>query len=71
MHTGCPHGQAVRNVARVLRPGRGRVYVRDYAQGDLTQQRLSSGPRVQKLASDFYLRMDGTRVFFFTEAGAR
>ena len=67
----CEGGQAVRNVAAVLRPGQGRVYVRDYARGDLAQHRLSSTPRPQQLAEDFYLRMDGTRAYYFTEAGAQ
>ncbi|KAK9814946.1 hypothetical protein WJX73_002785 [Symbiochloris irregularis] len=59
--------QVALNVASVLKPGAGRVYVRDYARGDLAQQRLSSTARQQKLAADFYLRMDGTRAYYFTE----
>ena len=61
--------QVVRNVAAVLRAG-ARVYVRGYSQGDLAQPRLSRGPRPQQLAPDFYLRMDGTRAYYFTQAGA-
>ena len=63
--------QAVRSIAEVLKPGKGRVFVRDYAQGDLAQQRLSTTGRQQKLATNFYMRMDGTRAFYFSEAGAR
>lgn len=66
----CCVNQVVCSAASVLKPGTGRVYVRDYAQGDLAQHRLSSTARQQKLAPDFYLRMDGTRAYFFTEAGA-
>ncbi|KAK9843966.1 hypothetical protein WJX81_000623 [Elliptochloris bilobata] len=63
--------QAVRNLAIALRPGRGRVLVRDYARGDLAQDRLGSGRHPQRLAGDFFVRGDGTRAFYFTEAGLR
>jgi len=38
----CAPPQALRNIAATLRPGRGRVLVRDYARGDLAQARRPS-----------------------------
>ena len=39
-----PRGvRALRNVAHALRPGTGRLLLRDYASGDLAQSRLSGG----------------------------
>ena len=50
------------NVARVLKVGRGRVLVRDYAEGDLAQLRLSGPTRKQRLSHNFYVRSDGTQA---------
>ena len=58
-------------MAKVLKAGCGRVYVRDYAEGDLAQQRFSASSRPQQLSHGFYVRMDGTRAYYFTEAGAQ
>lgn len=54
---------AVRNVWKVLKPG-GEVCFRDYGKGDLTQVRFKKG---RLLENNFYVRGDGTRVYFFEE----
>lgn len=59
--------QAVANVASVLNPGKGRVLVRDYAEGDLAQLRLAGPTRKQRLSHNFYVRSDGTQAYYFTQ----
>ena len=58
---------AVRNVYRILKPG-GEVCFRDYGRGDLTQVRFRKG---RYLEEGFYIRGDGTRVYFFGEEELR
>ena len=59
--------RAVGNVWRVLKEG-GEVCFRDYGKGDLTQVRFK---RERLLEGRFYVRGDGTRVYFFEEEELR
>jgi len=58
----------VRNLSTVMRDGqRGAICVRDYAAGDLAQERFEGKAAAnQKLSENFYVRHDGTRAYYFT-----
>ena len=57
--------QAILNATRHLQPG-GCVLFRDYGKYDLAELRLASHQH-NKLGEDYYLKQDGTRVFYFTK----
>ena len=66
-HFNYPNVQVLHSIGKTLKPGSGRVLVRDYAEGDLAEERLASRARQQKLQDNFYVRGDGTRAYYFSQ----
>ena len=62
--------QAIARVAATLKPGTARVLVRDYAEGDLAQQRFQRSARMQRISHNFYARSDGTCAYFFSQVSS-
>jgi methyltransferase-like protein 6 len=59
------HREAILNASTSLTPG-GFFFFRDYAKYDLAQMRFVE-KKNKKLKEGFYLKTDGTRVFYFTK----
>ncbi|CAN8072831.1 unnamed protein product [Agarophyton chilense] len=57
----------IRNLYRLLKPG-GRLLFRDYATGDLAQNRFASRNRIDE---NYFVRQDNTLSFFFDEESLR
>ncbi|XP_058105971.1 tRNA N(3)-methylcytidine methyltransferase trm141-like [Magnolia sinica] len=54
----------LQNIRKVLKPN-GYVLLRDYANGDFAQEKLTGKDRL--ISENFYVRGDGTCAFYFTE----
>lgn len=54
----------LQNIKKIMKPN-AYVLFRDYATGDLAQERLIC--KDQKISENFFVRGDGTRAFYFSE----
>ena len=59
--------QALQQVVGMLKPGHGRLLLRDYAAGDYAQQRFRASARRQQLDDCSFVRGDGTLACYFSE----
>jgi hypothetical protein len=62
---------AITHLSQILKPGTGKVVLRDYAAGDMAGERLGrseprgSGRRARVISPNFFLRGDGTQALYF------
>ncbi|KAK9863184.1 hypothetical protein WJX84_008952 [Apatococcus fuscideae] len=63
--------KALQQVVGMLKPGHGRLLLRDYAAGDYAQQRFRASARRQQLDDCSFVRGDGTLACYFSEDDLR